>query len=302
MADDGYPQYDDQYVASQICRVYSNEDTFTAFVQGLLAFVALMSLWFKRMREIPQRSFQTWFLDVSKQGVGAVYGHVANMVVSAMIVSNIRGDAQLDDECAWYAILYLIDTVFGLILALAFLHLLDVWAEKKNWTSLKNSGLYEGPDAIRTWTHQVIAWIVVLTLVKIIICFFMWAFSSFFAVWGAILFGPLESNIKFELLFVMIVFPGLLNVIYFWVTDHFLKHNPPSQDANTLESDYNVMGEAAGGEISGRIANTGNSDVKGYIGNYAAPSVPISTAGNQRQLLNDDRTVELTEQKTSPIV
>jgi len=90
MSDDEYLQYDDAYLGSDICRVYSNEDSFTAFVQGLLAFVALMSLWFKRMREVPQRSFQTWFLDVSKQGVGAVYGHVANMIVSAMIVSNIR--------------------------------------------------------------------------------------------------------------------------------------------------------------------------------------------------------------------
>uniref|UniRef100_A0A7S1BGI7 Uncharacterized protein n=1 Tax=Corethron hystrix TaxID=216773 RepID=A0A7S1BGI7_9STRA len=269
MADDDAYSTDD---GLGICRVYSNEDWFTAFVQGLLAFVALMSLWFKRQNEVPRRSFQTWFLDVSKQGVGAVYGHVANMFISAVIVYNIRGDNVLDDECAWYAILYLIDTVFGLVLALMFLYILDVWAEKYNWDSLKNSGLYEGPDAVKHWWHQVIAWIVVLTLVKVFIVLFMWAFSPFLATWGGVLFGPLESNIRFELLFVMIFFPGLLNVIYFWVTDHFLKHNP------AMETDYNAMGDTAT-----------ETELVGSK-NYTAPSVPEAvdqTLPNKKNVSSD---------------
>jgi len=81
MADDLVNQ-DDFLVeeGSKICKVYDKEDFFTIFVQMLLAAFALLSLWIKRQNEKPRRKFRTWFLDVSKQGIGACYAHVANMV------------------------------------------------------------------------------------------------------------------------------------------------------------------------------------------------------------------------------
>ena len=54
---------------------------------------------------------------------------------------------------------------------------------------------------------------------------------------GAILFKPLQSNIRFELLFVMIFFPGVLNIIYFWITDSYLKaggKHPDLHEASTV--------------------------------------------------------------------
>ena len=66
--------------SAKICKVYDKEDFFTVFVQMLLAAFALFSLWIKRQNEKPRRKFRTWSLDVSKQGIGACYAHVANMV------------------------------------------------------------------------------------------------------------------------------------------------------------------------------------------------------------------------------
>jgi hypothetical protein len=76
MADDDYIQED----AEKTCKVYDHEDFFTVFVQMLLAVFALFSLWFKRRGETPRRKFRTWFLDIGKQGLGACYAHVCNMV------------------------------------------------------------------------------------------------------------------------------------------------------------------------------------------------------------------------------
>jgi hypothetical protein len=78
-------QYDDQYYASgssdsKWCKVYDKNDFFTVAVQLVLAVMALLSLYWKRMHETPRRTFRTWFLDVSKQGFGACYAHVMNMV------------------------------------------------------------------------------------------------------------------------------------------------------------------------------------------------------------------------------
>jgi hypothetical protein len=82
MADDD-AVYADDYVEDQleeVCKVYDSDDFFTVAVQLVLAAAALISLWFKRQYERPKRTFRTWFLDVSKQGIGACYAHVCNMV------------------------------------------------------------------------------------------------------------------------------------------------------------------------------------------------------------------------------
>ena len=81
-ADDALAQQsdDDVYYNASVCRVYDKNDFFTVFVQILLGLFALLSLYIKRLQERPRRTFLTWFLDMSKQGFGAVYAHVLNMV------------------------------------------------------------------------------------------------------------------------------------------------------------------------------------------------------------------------------
>ena len=235
-ADDAVAVVDDAVTGDdttqEICKVYDKNDFFTVFIQILLGFAALASLYIKRIREVPRRTFTTWFLDVSKQGFGACYAHVCNMVIAALISKNIRGDSVLDDQCAWYAMSYLIDTTLGLVLAILFLQLLDQVAKQQDWVSLKHSGVYTGPSAITHWAHQVMAWMLILTVVKMIIYVFMVVFSNALAWVGAILFEPIQGNIRFELVFVMILFPGVLNLIYFWIADSYLKADPEHTDAH----------------------------------------------------------------------
>ena len=77
MADYNYGEQDAQQA---VCKVYDRDDFFTTVVQLVLAFMALASLYLKRMQEVPQRTLKTWALDISKQGIGACYAHVLNMV------------------------------------------------------------------------------------------------------------------------------------------------------------------------------------------------------------------------------
>lgn len=205
------------------CKVYDAQDSFTAVVQGLLAVLALASLYIKRLNEQPRRKFMVWWLDVSKQGFGATYAHCLNMVIAALIANAVRGDYQLKDQCAWYAMNFFLDTTLGLVLSLIFLGMLERIAERFGWTSLMNTGVYSGPDAVKIWFHQLVAWLFILSLVKVVNVFVLWVFSPLLARLGEFLFRPLQSNIRFELLFVMIMFPGILNVFYFWIADGYLK-------------------------------------------------------------------------------
>jgi len=254
MADDNYDEddyfneYDDDNtmeVAEQVvkvCKVYDSEDFFTVFVQLLLAFFALMSLWFKRQNEQPRRTFKTWFLDVSKQGVGACYAHVLNMIIAAIIVNNSdwADNNSLNDQCAWYGMTYLVDTTLGLLLAIWGLKAIAWMANEWDWDSLKHTGVYEGVDGLLHWIHQAIAWLLILTFGKVIIYYFMLWTSVWLSLFGSLLFTPLQENIRFELLFVMIFFPGVLNVIYFWIADHYLKagaEHAGAHEQETLETE-----------------------------------------------------------------
>lgn len=135
---------------------------------------------------------------------------------------------------------YLIDTTLGLVLAIWGLKGIDWMANEWDWASLKHSGVYEGVDGLLHWIHQAVAWLAILTISKVIIYYFMVWTANWLALFGDLLFSPLQSNIHFELLFVMIFFPGVLNVIYFWVADHYLKagaEHTGAHEEETLETE-----------------------------------------------------------------
>lgn len=144
-------------------------------------------------------------------------------MIAAVISQNIQGESALADQCAWYGMSYIIDTSLGLILAIIFLQCLDKIANDRQWTALMHSGVYDGADTFPHWIAQVCAWMLILTITKILIYIFMTVFFKPLAYIGGILFAPIQGNIRFELVFVMILFPGVLNVIYFWIADGFLK-------------------------------------------------------------------------------
>lgn len=214
-----------------VCMIYDKNDFFTVAVQLTLAIAAIASLWIKRLREHPQRTLITWFYDVSKQGFGACYAHVMNMFIAAVISENIRGENVLEDQCAWYGLSYLIDTTIGLLLAILGLQAVERLANRYQWKPLQHSGVYVGETALYHWSIQVLSWIIILTITKLIIYLFMWIFSSQLAWIGSTLFAPFSGYKHFELLFVMIFFPGILNVIYFWIADSYLKATDDQTEA-----------------------------------------------------------------------
>jgi hypothetical protein len=57
---------------------------FAILVQGSLGCFALLALVYKRWRERPQRPVKIWFFDVSKQVVGSVLVHIANLLMSML--------------------------------------------------------------------------------------------------------------------------------------------------------------------------------------------------------------------------
>ena len=57
---------------------------FALLIQGALGLLALSSLVWKRYRERPQRPIKVWAFDASKQVVGTLLLHVANLLMSML--------------------------------------------------------------------------------------------------------------------------------------------------------------------------------------------------------------------------
>ena len=57
---------------------------FALVIQGSLGALALLSLVYKRWRERPQRPVKIWAFDASKQVVGSMLLHIANLLMSML--------------------------------------------------------------------------------------------------------------------------------------------------------------------------------------------------------------------------
>ncbi len=136
--------------------------------QGLLFLLALGSLYYKRQTESPRRSLRVWSFDVSKQGLSSLCAHVSGLLWSHALAGS---DAS---ECAYYFVVFTVDTTVGVAVALA-LHrrvvevarLAETEAapttaaqlRRRRWaTALARSGAYGEPPCARVWGAQLAAW------------------------------------------------------------------------------------------------------------------------------------------------
>lgn len=81
------------------------------FIQGALGVLALLSLVYKRWKERPQRPLKIWGFDVSKQVVGSVLLHIANLFMSMVSSGQVgvkAGDYQ-PNPCSFYLLNLAID-------------------------------------------------------------------------------------------------------------------------------------------------------------------------------------------------
>ena len=92
-------------------------------MQLALGALALLVLVFKRWRERPQRPVKIWAFDVSKQIVGSILLHIANLLMSMLSSGQLSVDVaeavaeaavssqtrEEDNPCSFYFLNLLID-------------------------------------------------------------------------------------------------------------------------------------------------------------------------------------------------
>ncbi|RHY13634.1 hypothetical protein DYB30_009035 [Aphanomyces astaci] len=209
------------------CKLISG--TFETLVQIGLGIIALSVLVLKRTYEKPQRPFQVWAYDASKQAIGAGVAHAANLFIAILLVK-LAGSEDAQDEVLSTLQACGCLSVIGIVLILLYqLHV----GHKFGGSFELAAAAHDRGGCGTVWLTQLLSWIAIVLTAKLVIARAIYAFSSPLNAFGNWLFEPLSNYPKLELLFVMVACPCLMNALQFWVTDNFLK-KPAAQDARLI--------------------------------------------------------------------
>ncbi|KAF2711347.1 hypothetical protein K504DRAFT_465110 [Pleomassaria siparia CBS 279.74] len=213
---------------------------FALLVQGALGLLAVSSLVFKRYRETPRRPIKIWFFDASKQVVGSVLLHMANILMSMLssgsfdVAAKTKATPQYagpDDEgnqpnpCSFYLLNLAIDTTIGipiLVILLKLLHRAFSLTALANPPESIRSGNYGHPARVTWWLKQ--SFIYFLGLFGMKFCVFLiFQLLPWIAWVGDWALRWTEGNEAVQITFVMFIFPLIMNALQYWIIDGFIK-------------------------------------------------------------------------------
>ncbi|KAK4518653.1 uncharacterized protein ATC70_008874 [Mucor velutinosus] len=209
-------------------------DGFGIFIQLCLATTAFSTLIFKRQREQPQRPIRIWVLDVSKQLAGGIMIHSLN-VVAAVFFGVKPEEGQKSNPCVWYFLNIFVDTTLGIGILWCILTGFKYLILRLQLTGFQ-SGVYGEPplmEQLKKWSKQLIVYIVSLFLMKVIVvglfhlCPWIEDFGDWVLQWTV-------GNYKLQVVFVMLIFPLVMNIMQFWVIDTFIKHKTDQKSHHNI--------------------------------------------------------------------
>ena len=251
-------------------------------MQGALGCAALLALVYKRWRERPQRPLKIWFFDVSKQVVGSVLVHIANLLMSMLSSGQftIKLDpntvvTRMTDEhgnyrpnpCSFYLLNLAIDvsplclpfprfkkgllmeimqTTIGipiLIFLLRILTALFALTPIGNPPESIESGNYGSPPRAWWWFKQSIIYFIGLMGMKIcvLIIFLVLPWISRVGDWAL---KWTEGDEALQVIFVMLVFPVIMNATQYYIIDSFIKNQKPEHERIPEEDGESTEGHA----------------------------------------------------------
>ncbi|KAL1924295.1 uncharacterized protein VTP21DRAFT_7330 [Calcarisporiella thermophila] len=195
-------------------------DEFAVIVQIFLAALAFSTLIYKRQREDPRRPLLIWGFDVSKQVIGAGVIHILNIALSYINGEAIKGS----NPCVWYFLNILIDTTIGVFILWCIIQGLNQIVLYFGIKDLR-SGEYGEPPLraqLARWSKQCALFIVALIIMKAVVLL-LFSLMPFLVDFGRWSLAWSMGNTKLQVVFVMLIFPLIMNIVQFWLVDQIVK-------------------------------------------------------------------------------
>jgi len=241
---------------------------FAILVQTALGLLAFLALVWKRWHEKPRRPVIVWFFDVSKQVVGSLLMHFANLFLSILSSGGLElqvapteidatkgADRKHPNPCSFYLLNLAIDTTIGIAILVFFLRVFHAVFSR---TPLANppeslkSGNYGHPPNWRWWGKQAFVYFLGLFAMKFCV-FLMFQFFPWLGWVGDWALSWTEGKEWVQITFVMLIFPLVMNAAQYWIIDSFIKD--PSGDY-----EYDRVGEGDDDSVNEGLIGRGRDD------------------------------------------
>ncbi|KAI0089198.1 vacuolar membrane protein-domain-containing protein [Irpex rosettiformis] len=206
--------FDDIPVDHHSCRLLGPT---ALIVQALMGILVILSLVYKRHKELPKRPWGIWSFDVSKQIIGQMFVHGVNVLISGIVADISSGNA-----CVLYFLNILIDTTFGVAIIYFTLHALTFFLKEKCGLKGFETGKYGSPPSLSFWARQLAVYLFALTMMKLLVLALFAATPGIFKA-GEWLLSFLGSSDTAQVIFVMGIFPIIMNILQFWLIDSIVK-------------------------------------------------------------------------------
>ena len=177
-------------------------------------------------------------MDVSKQAIGGIFIHFWNIVLSILFAQTLvdsSNNSDQSDECAFYFLMFLFDTIFGVSFIWILLRLVKAIAQSLGIESIKVQGYYGNPPSINWYLKQQLSFLIAIIGSKSIITAIMYVEVLPLQHVGNRIFQSLKMNPKCELIVVMIICPFFFNIIQYWLIDNFLSKYEEKTSISEIE-------------------------------------------------------------------
>ncbi|NP_001026013.2 transmembrane protein 110-like [Gallus gallus] len=192
---------------------------FGVLLQALLALCVFCTLMLKRFKEPKEerRPWRIWFYDTSKQAIGALFIHFANIFLS---------ERTEKDPCSLYLINFILDATLGMLLIWLGVKVVSWAVQRQKYTYLV-FGEYGDPPQAAAWISQCILYLLIMvvekTLINLVLLIPGWTELQ------QILLSYIP-NPQLELFLVMLVVPFIVNAVMFWVVDSLIMRKYKQKD------------------------------------------------------------------------
>ncbi|KAF7192486.1 FK506-binding protein 2 [Pseudocercospora fuligena] len=268
---------------------------FALLVQGALGLLAVLTLVYKRWREVPKRPWKIFFFDVSKQLFGSMLTHVINLAMSmlgsadiANAAANVAGkDSQtphgrMPNPCSFYLLNLAIDTTIGvpvLYVLLNILHALFKRTPLANPPESIKSGHYDQPPRVTWYLKQLLIYCIGLTFMKlfVLVLFEMLPWLPWVGDWAL---RWTEGNEALQITFAMFIFPLAMNAVQYWIIDSFIMDKKKGSGGQK----YSPVGGDDDGEDERRAIMDDDDTEHGSEGRKSAEVVESEDTGPLKEV------------------
>lgn len=195
-----------------------------------------VSLIYKRFADKIRRPWLVWWFDVSKQGAGTFLAHGINLMLAKTfdILVNVEADA-----CNWYFISVTLDTTFGCVIVMALIAILKFFYRRVlERPDLANFGCYGDPPNYKVWRRQMFDYMGLTVIEKLVMAVVTIVAAPTLTFIVGLFLEIFANYPRLKLTIVMVIWPLICTVGYFWIIDNYLKAEDERQLVPSEDDEY----------------------------------------------------------------